>query len=327
MVRRPAGAAQTAGSRPRTRGDGPRRRAGGVPDRQSTPHPRGWSDRVRSNAASSDVDPAPAGMVRVRTGGACLEVGRPRTRGDGPAWEEYARSTGMSTPHPRGWSPRRRRGVADVDVDPAPAGMVPGPRGRGAASDGRPRTRGDGPLWPKILCQTAGSTPHPRGWSSTPISYRTPSTVDPAPAGMVPVPRTHKGAPGRRPAPAGMVPAPPATPRSPRGRPRTRGDGPPEHGPGCCTCWSTPHPRGWSQVHQQPGERRQVDPAPAGMVRRRGSSALTSARRPRTRGVPPRAVVKQLAVTLQSQPGTALALWSRAQGHTETCSVSAGAFR
>ncbi|MEE1931263.1 helix-turn-helix transcriptional regulator [Streptomyces sp. TRM 70351] len=43
-------------------------------------------------------------------------------------------------------------------------------------------------------------------------------------------------------------------------------------------------------------------------------------------GVPPRAVVKQLAVTLQSQPDTALALWSRAHGHTETCSVSAGAF-
>ncbi len=179
-------------------------------------------------------------------------------------WADKTAAQKVSTPHPRGWSGTSVELMRPSHVDPAPAGMVrctaPGIR----ATSCRPRPRGDGPPPPTGQADPASSTPHPRGWSANSPEAALRRCVDPAPAGMV------RGSRSR------ACPGP--------GRPRTRGDGPTSAVPGSLHATSTPHPRGWSRRSQLHPQTEEVDPAPAGMVRRRRRASSRSVRRPRTRG-------------------------------------------
>ncbi len=267
--------------RPRTRGDGPVYRPLQAMVRRSTPHPRGWSLAGVLAVGVPAVDPAPAGMVRRGAPSDHLQVGRPRTRGDGPRPSADRSTAAWSTPHPRGWSDPSGRLRGLLPVDPAPAGMVPRGARRAVGPGGRPRTRGDGPEVRNGRRTDRASTPHPRGWSVGQLGPAGGGRVDPAPAGMV------------RAAPDGAACA--------GGRPRTRGDGPPHVARWHSSRPSTPHPRGWSGRSATAHHRPRVDPAPAGMVRRWRRSRPSRRRRPRTRGDGP-SMAQVQAVTQASTP-------------------------
>ncbi|SER89792.1 hypothetical protein SAMN05421870_105186 [Streptomyces qinglanensis] len=150
---------------------------------------------------------------------------RPRTRGDAPIGLELSRQDLKSTPHPRGCSLPSGAGLRRADVDPAPAGMLRPCVGCGAASVGRPRTRGDAPLLPPGCPALYQSTPHPRGCSGACPLLPRQVRVDPAPAGMLPArASTAEASPCRHPAPAGMLRLRPPAPRRLGRRPRARGD-------------------------------------------------------------------------------------------------------
>ncbi len=150
---------------PRTRGDGPSRKAIHGSQLRVPPHPRGWSPGLRCDRRAAHGSPAPAGMVpglpRMPTSRARF----PRTRGDGPSTACRATSSSRVPPHPRGWSQ-----LIDLldnvrDGSPAPAGMVPPRDGRAHGPLRFPRTRGDGP-WPATNSPPRRAVPpHPRGWS------------------------------------------------------------------------------------------------------------------------------------------------------------------
>ncbi len=270
---------------PRTRGDGPGTADSADRLRLCSPHPRGWSRRVRDPCVRRRLLPAPAGMVPTRPGGSVTDPTAPRTRGDGPSWMTSAAWSMSCSPHPRGWSRVRGHQQGAGRLLPAPAGMVPDISTPLLPPAPAPRTRGDGPASFDCRYTTVGCSPHPRGWSH----------------------RARFGDlfPVLLPAPAGMVPRGTARSRSEPPAPRTRGDGPTPHariliGPSCSPhprggptgcrrrpsfSRCSPHPRGWSRAISSTDETRQLLPAPAGMM----VPGPTSRRRaeppaPRTRG-------------------------------------------
>ncbi len=230
----------------------------------SPPHPRGWSLLDQALTAAGKVAPAPAGMVPGAGASPRGVSGRPRTRGDGPAYARIGAPRSASPPHPRGWSPEGDRNRRRHTVAPAPAGMVRAPLRGWTPMAGRPRTRGDGPAGYGGGGVVPGSPPHPRGWSAHGAADLVRLQVAPAPAGMVlPTPMHH----------GGMV-----------SRPRTRGDGPAGGVPRGDRVLSPPHPRGWSPPRPASRASRPVAPAPAGMVPRRRPAGAPLPSRPRTRG-------------------------------------------
>ncbi len=310
MVRSAARPSARPMCRPRTCGDGPSLPPGVRRSPRSTPHLRGWSDRVRKVPHTAHVDPAPAGMVRLSPTGPPVPRGRPRTCGDGPTEALRGGARDESTPHLRGWSLGRGAVGRSQGVAPAPAGMVSRRVGSPRYPRRRPRTCGDGPGGRSPWPTTRRSTPHLRGWSRGSRALPSTPEVDPAPAGMVPR-QGRAGGDGRR-------------------RPRTCGDGPAislgslikststphawgwslEQVAQCAlAAVSTPHPRGWSVLpspvrpyavvdpapagmappRAKPGTKpAAVDPALAGMVPRHGGRVGWCGRRPRTCGDGPR---------------------------------------
>ncbi len=131
----------------------------------------------------------------------------------------------------------------------------------------RPRTRGDAPRIDGTLQEGIQSAPHPRGCSADQAGRRPVEAVGPAPAGML---RDHPSASSSR-----------------ERRPRTRGDAPATRSRNHSLRLSAPHPRGCSRVRARLDDRREVGPAPAGMLRSTGTSPRTSPSRPRTRGDAP----------------------------------------
>ena len=178
--------------------------------------------------------------------------------------------------------------------------------GRSGASDGLPRTRGDGPRRTTRRRRACWASPHTRGWTAIPVAYRNNPAGFPAHAGMDPgaeatggagprLPRTRGDGPdalmtlrpedGGFPAHAGMDPARScATPARSR-LPRTRGDGPGHARSASSAVRASPHTRGWTPHH------RRHDAGRAGLPRTRGDGpvARTSGRAaitasPHTRG-------------------------------------------
>ena len=249
---------------PRTRGDGP-----GAPrvmddDAQASPHPRGWTRTGRCRPRPKPGFPAPAGMDPTRDSSRLTDWRLPRTRGDGPVVDVPGAGLIVASPHPRGWTPRRRRDARRPDGFPAPAGMDPYRCGRRAASARLPRTRGDGPPGYRIVLTIGTASPHPRGWTGEGVSCRRVASGFPAPAGMDPWRTSGCSTSG--------------------GLPRTRGDGPPWAWGDVSVFEASPHPRGWTR--RRAGDRVGPAgfPAPAGMDPAARHSPPRCARLPRTRG-------------------------------------------
>ncbi len=195
----------------------------------STPRPRGCSGAPRYAGQAEGVDPAPAGMLRRPPVPARAPLRRPRARGDAPWRASATCSACPSTPRPRGCSVAGSDALGSAPVDPAPAGMLRSSATRRRSPRSRPRARGDAP--------------------SAMASSRISVAVDPAPAGML-----HSGRPS-------------AT--ACWSRPRARGDAPYGTVLTLTNIPSTPRPRGCSRAVQRVPAADHVDPAPAGMLRRR----------------------------------------------------------
>src|SRR3546814_10282247 len=90
------------------------------------------------------------------------------------------------------------------------------------ASDGLPRTRGDGPSSSAASTSALRAPPHPRGWTRRPPACTSASAGSPAPAGM-----DRRGC---------------SLTGTPDGLPRTRGDGPREIDATARRIRAPPHP-------------------------------------------------------------------------------------
>ncbi len=101
-----------------------RRAARRVRSGSSPPRMRGWSGALAWFRRDRGVAPAPAGMVRGRSGCTWGRRSRPRARGDGPAVAARCEGCHQSPPRPRGWSLRTSWAAGQAEVAPAPAGMV-----------------------------------------------------------------------------------------------------------------------------------------------------------------------------------------------------------
>ena len=191
-------------------------------------------------------------------------LGLPRTRGDGPRWDQASEIRRVASPHPRGWTrgrrPDRGRGLGF----PAPAGMDPRCGGLPDGTRGLPRTRGDGPRRRIVVSGTNQASPHPRGW-----------TLKNAAGGRV--------RPGF-PAPAGMDPSSNIRSRPSTRLPRTRGDGPVSHRATRPGLAASPHPRGWTRFPSDASGPVLGFPAPAGMDPSSAAARPGTAWLPRTRG-------------------------------------------
>src|SRR5579863_1150363 len=149
------------GSAPHT-GGGPHITPNASACTASAPYTRGWSDDGIVTPGLTPVGPAHAGVVRDRPMPGLLQMGRPRTRGDGPDGEMRRSSRESSAPHTRGWSDGFCYGIGLGSVGPAHAG------GGAYASElaagevpSAPHTRG----WSAICLIGWKSAPHTRGWS------------------------------------------------------------------------------------------------------------------------------------------------------------------
>ena len=249
---------------PRTRGDGPRRLLHSAPSPSDSPHARGWTRRLRTAPRSAAGFPARAGMDPP----ACLRgrssVGIPRTRGDGPGRGRDRVRGGEDSPHARGWTRRRRRGLRQGPGFPARAGMDPFDAQPGRGPVRIPRTRGDGPSSGSATASISWDSPHARGWT-----------------------RSEAGAAdhgGGFPARAGMDPSERRCRLSPRWIPRTRGDGPAGRGCGTSPPADSPHARGWTRLFDGGATADTGFPARAGMDPLRRFARSSETWIPRTRG-------------------------------------------
>ncbi len=214
----------------------------------------------------------------------------------------------MSTPRPRGCSGVAHPGQAELEVDPAPAGMLLRLPFGSTPRAGRPRARGDAPPVVDSPVVAHRSTPRPRGCSSGVVLGSSVEEVDPAPAGMLrhtiyrtntperstPRPRGCSGGvrglgrPGRvDPAPAGMLRGNRGCTSPFPGRPRARGDAPADDMIGKISEGSISRPRGCSAPERPVLSHPDVDPAPAGMLLRFGGGPVRGGGRPRARGDAP----------------------------------------
>ncbi|AIS02462.1 hypothetical protein SGLAU_32650 (plasmid) [Streptomyces glaucescens] len=253
---------------PRARGDGPPRAGPTEPGEVCSPRPRGWSRQPGDSLRSTHLLPAPAGMVPRRTTPRATSSAAPRARGDGPDYSLEAASWSSCSPRPRGWSSKAAGQVPDPRLLPAPAGMVPASRTARAERCTAPRARGDGPSLPGRLAFPGRCSPRPRGWSQ-------------------PAPRTGR-ADGLLPAPAGMVPGSREAMKILGPAPRARGDGPQPARPRPPSPHCSPRPRGWSRAAPAVRGRRQLLPAPAGMVPKVLGLRRVDPPAPRARGDGPR---------------------------------------
>ena len=152
--------------------------------------------------------------------------GFPRTRGDGPGRGCRPPRTPAFPPHTRGWTACNPTASIMRDVSPAHAGMDRPSRSSRPPRLRFPRTRGDGPLYIKLVNGGMEFPPHTRGWTGQWVFVRTPLMFPPAHAGLDPPKDSCSNRWPRVPAHAGMDPWFRSTGRPRRSFPRTRGDGP-----------------------------------------------------------------------------------------------------
>ncbi len=211
---------------PRTRGDVPAVTPNAAEVLVCSPHPRGWSPGSRADTAQWCLLPAPAGMVPRPAWRTRPPSSAPRTRGDGPAAATPPTPRSTCSPHPRGWTPLRRRAPAGDGLLPVPAGMDPHDLDWLLKGFPAPRTRGDGPGSHRTRPTSAECSPHPRGWTRHRRHRGNPGRLLPAPAGMVPLRPARTRPATVAPCTLGMVPSRSGWPSATSAASRTFGDGP-----------------------------------------------------------------------------------------------------
>ena len=194
----------------------------------------------------------------------------PRTRGDGPVDAINTTTSGLVSPHTRGWTLASRRVPCSGAGFPAHAGMDRSNYRDGLKLPRFPRTRGDGPATGVLLFGGYVVSPHTRGWTRLDLHPRPVRNGFPAHAGMDPAP-------------------PPAAPRTAR-FPRTRGDGPRKEKGKHHHDWVSPHTRGWTSVSRLGPGHAIGFPAHAGMDPTWYTTSGVYERFPRTRGDGPLAL-------------------------------------
>ena len=201
-------------------------------DEMFPPHARGWTGYDATPISRTYASPARAGMDPTVGRIDELQLGFPRTRGDGPSPGCESEIATALPPHARGWTHENTLVACISGASPARAGMDRTPTRNGRATWSFPRTRGDGPLPLPQDSVRDGLPPHARGWTS----------------GLPVLGRCCHVSPAR----AGMDPPPPSTLTARYGFPRTRGDGPWEAA-GRSRAWKfPPHARGWTEGQSGP---------------------------------------------------------------------------
>ena len=231
---------------PRASGDGPHRSFVGPSYFSFPPRERGWSHAGQRQHAGRLVSPARAGMVPI--GEECVTLAKsfPRASGDGPAILGFGLTSLQFPPRERGWSRGFDKGVPDVAVSPARAGMVPVKSCTACQLSCFPRASGDGPWGITLRTARAEFPPRERGWSPHLSPQPSRPSVSPARAGMVP-------STSRRIWVAWSFP-------------RASGDGPVQCFPTRNPSAFPPRERGWSLAMQDFSPCPTVSPARAGMV-------------------------------------------------------------
>ncbi len=245
MDRRPGARTSRRAGGPRACGDGPWHPLWPPPAEWWTPRVRGWTLAARAGISPETVDPARAGMDRVRLARDGRADRGPRACGDGPCHGGMPRYSGKWTPRVRGWT-RVPEGLQDGrHVDPARAGMDRPSAGAGPNRSGGPRACGDGPSATDRMVAAVAWTPRVRGWTGHQPVIDTQAEVDPARAGM-----DRASAASGTPPPSG---------------PRACGDGPALRTPRNADWMWTPRVRGWTGIRLPMYAFSRVDPARAGM--------------------------------------------------------------
>ena len=278
----PADPTDTITRFPRPRGDGPTRgRVNSQPIGVSPPT-RGWTRWSRTAVHGSSGFPAHAGMDPESpvTPGSLSRF--PRPRGDGPVCACTSPRLIVVSPPTRGWTVRRRVGLAPGAGFPAHAGMDPRTPWAARGCRGFPRPRGDGPPRSWELRDSLGVSPPTRGWTSVIFDEAHAVEGFPAHAGM-----DHRH--GHHAAEQG-------------GFPRPRGDGPALIVNPAIAEWVSPPTRGWTPIFGSQECLPEGFPAHAGMdplVGRQGTKATGF---PRPRGDGPGYLGARQAVRQVSPP-------------------------
>ena len=173
---------------PRTRGDGPQRRAARLQLAQASPHTRGWTrNRLRGGRRDCrEGFPAHAGMDPSAGARDSSRSRLPRTRGDGSRTYHVYLAFVEASPHTRGWTAAVPLLVLQVVGFPAHAGMDPAASASTALRRRLPRTRGDGPTSIMACAASITASPHTRGWTPLAVLLRPRPRGFPAHAGMDP---------------------------------------------------------------------------------------------------------------------------------------------
>ena len=169
----------------------------------------------------------------------------PRTCGDTPAPDNFARDWYGAPPHLRGYTPSQRPRRADHAGSPAPAGIHPENPFRVAVGFRLPRTCGDTPWRRGGIGRLPRAPPHLRGYTRQALRWC----------------RDRPGSP----APAGIHPSRIRSARSSSGLPRTCGDTPVRMGALTAQNGAPPHLRGYTLGNSRLFVCGAGSPAPAGI--------------------------------------------------------------
>ena len=145
--------------------DGPAKAAFVKACPEVSPPTRGWTYQPRQQDLWCMGFPAHAGMDPFCPSAADHGTWFPRPRGDGPEDMVLAWITEAVSPPTRGWTLGTAYCTHSVLGFPAHAGMDPSQAGRAAASQGFPRPRGDGPVFPHGGTEPGRVSPPTRGWT------------------------------------------------------------------------------------------------------------------------------------------------------------------
>ena len=150
---------------PRIRGDVPERHGERRCYPRFSPHTRGCSSVPKPIIRRKRVFPAYAGMFRIILVEANKMSSFPRIRGDVPMRERVRLWREEFSPHTRGCSAPKPKGVKATIVFPAYAGMFRIRLRDKESSKGFPRIRGDVPQSPTEAQTLPAFSPHTRGCS------------------------------------------------------------------------------------------------------------------------------------------------------------------
>ena len=214
--------------------------------------------------------PAHAGMDPPPRPPATAAERLPRTRGDGPYFEEGVLVVATASPHTRGWTRSNDELHSHECGFPAHAGMDPSTSRTWRAGCRLPRTRGDGPSPLSTCVGRSTASPHTRGWTPGSAPPPAPPRGFPAHAGMDPVRCTVVTVTVRL--------------------PRTRGDGPVSQVLSNAFTGASPHTRGWTPVDLVVERHERGFPAHAGMDPSRRPGPAPTCGLPRTRGDGPQRI-------------------------------------